>query len=461
MPHASDPTTHDLLPSAPDAPPEISINAPLNGNQDDRDPRLVRWNLSVLMLDVTCFSLGMAFLDLSAVLPLLLERLGATGLLIGAFAAVRTLCYNAIQVFVAYVMHGRARQKPFVIWVLTVSRLPLLILPFFLLHAADSPASRLTALIMTVFLLFFWMLGDGLCYVPWMEIVARAFSGRTRGRFFSATQLTSGLGSILVAEFVVRYVLDTRHVPYPHNYALLAAVFAIFIQISLIGVMMIKEPPPPKTLALAPPRPPLSAYFRRIPVLIRANPTFLRLAVIQLLVGFGAAASPFYVLYATQRFHLGDQWGGTYQVWQALGVAVMMPAWAFLSERRGPASAVRGVSLACLCTPLIALTLGSLRPQLFGLVFLLMGGSLGWGMWIVMNHFLLSHITEDERPIFLAMMNLLFAPSALYPFFGGLLIHNKQFLSLAGVPLLFVVTALVIAVGFVLALRLPPPGAEA
>jgi uncharacterized membrane protein YjdF len=456
MPHASDPTLQEMPDDAPDALEESST--PVAGDPQGHDPRLVRWNLGALMLDVTTYSVGMAFLDMSAVLPLLLERLGATGLMIGAFAALRTLSYNGLQVFVAYAMHGRARQKPALVWFLTPSRLPLLILPFFLWRAAASDLSQRTALVMTIFLLFIWLLGDGLCYVPWIELVTRSFSGRTRGRFFATTQLVSGLVSILIAECVVRTVL--KNVPYPHNYALLAVALALFMQISLVGVMLLKEPPIPAYLAQHVPRPPLCDYFRRIPALIRANPTFRRLALIQLLVGFGTASSPFYILYAMQRFGLSDQWGGIYQVRQALGVVALMPAWAYLSERRGPATAVRGVALAGLLTPLIALTLGRLHPQLFGLVFLLMGGSLGWGMWIVINHFLLSHIAEDERPIFLALLNLLFAPSALYPFFGGLLIHNKQFLSFASMPLLFVVTACVTAIGFVLALRLPAPDAR-
>ncbi|HZO92080.1 MAG TPA: MFS transporter [Chthonomonadaceae bacterium] len=425
---------------------------------DGRDPRMVRWNLGALMLDVTCFSVGMAFLDLSAVLPLLLERLGATGVLIGAFAALRTLSFNAVQVFVAYAAHGLPRQKPILAWIAGLTRLPLLILPFFLWHAADSELSRLFALLATFLILSVWALGDGLGYVPWMEIVARAFPARTRGRFFAATQLASGLAGIGIAALIVRNILASPRLPYPHNYALLAGIFALMMQISMVGVLLIREPPAPD---LAPPRrPPLSDYFRRLPALIRANPTFMRLALIQLLVGFGSASAPFYVLYALSRFRLDDAWGGTYQVMQAVGIVALMPVWTYLSEKRSPAAAVRGLALACLLSPVLAMTVGTLHPLLFGLVFLLMGGSLGWGMWIVMNHFLLSHITEDERPIFVALLNLLFAPSALYPFFGGLLVQQKQFLSVSGVPVLFLLTSLVIAVGFALALRLPAPDAQ-
>src|SRR5579859_4487608 len=67
---------------------------------------LVRWNLCALMLDVSFFSLGMAFFDQNAVLPLLLRRLGASGPLIGAFAAARFLVFSLFQMFVAYGLHG-------------------------------------------------------------------------------------------------------------------------------------------------------------------------------------------------------------------------------------------------------------------------------------------------------------------------------------------------------------------
>ena len=424
-------------------------------SQGELDPRLVRWNFGALLLDVTFFSLGMAFIDGNAVLPILLEKLGASGPLIGAFAAVRSLVFSLFQVFVGYAVHGRARQKPPLAWIALVTRLPLLTLPYFLWRANDSPAAHLVGLWATILILSFWALGDGLGYVPWMEIVARTFSDRTRGRFFATTQMLSGLSSIAIAAFVVRGVLDTPRLPFPHNYAVLTGIAALMFQVSLTGVLLIREPPKPRTPVV--PLPALRVHFARMPALLRANPVFARLAVIQLLLGFGAAASPFYVLYARARFGLSDQWGGTYQVMQALSVVLLMPAWAWLSERRGAEASIRGVACVVVATPLLALTVGSLSPWLFGLVFLLMGGSLGWGLWITFNHYLLTHIAEHERSQFIALFNLLFTPSALYPYLGGLLVQNQHFTSVAGLPVLFILTALVTTPGALLALRLPPP----
>jgi MFS family permease len=418
----------------------------------------VRWNLGALMLDVTFFSLGMAFMDATAVLPLLLERLGASGPLIGGFASVRFLVFSLFQIFVAYGTHGRDRQKPWLVLAATVTRLPLLALPWFVWHGTVSPASSATALWMILIILSFWALGDGLGYVPWMEIVARAFSARTRGRFFASTQLVSGVCNVVIAVFVVRWVLHSTALPFPHNYALLLAVAAVMFQISLVGVLLIREPPPPEVAGRQTPLPPLAGYFRRLPALIRDNSAFARLSAIQLLLGFGSAAAPFYVLYATDRFHLADDWGGIYQMMGAIGVVALMPAWALLSEKYGPGASVRGVAVACLLTPILAMTVGLLSPWLFGLIFLLMGGSLNWGMWITLNHYLLSHIAEEERSIYVALLNLLFVPSALFPLLGGFLVRDHHMLLMGGMPVLFVVTTIVVFFGFLLTIHLPSPG---
>ncbi len=421
----------------------------------ERNGAQVRWNLFALTLDVAFFSIGMAFTDMNAVLPLLLKRLGGSTLLIGLFGTLHYLAFSGLQIVVAWGTHGQPRQKPFLVFIAALTRLPLLLLPYFIFHAADSPAAQRNALIAVFSLLTLWTLGDGLGYVPWMEIVARAFTDKVRGRFFATTQLISGLISILIAAFIVRGVLASPHFPFPHNYALLMLVAALMFQVSLAGVLLIREPPfPPSAVQ---PHIPLFAYFRRLPGLVRSNPAFARLAGIQLLIGFGSASAPFYVLYALHRFHLPDAWAGIYQTALALGVVALMPLWTYLSEKRNPATAVRALALGCLLTPIMAMTLGALSPWLFALVFLLMGGTLGWGMWIVLNHYLLSHVAEDERPVFIALMNLLFVPSAFYPSLGSLFVLHDHFATLAGIPILFLLTAFVVASGLFLAFRLPAP----
>ena len=145
-------------------------------------------NLTALTLDVTCFlHRGWRFLDSSAVLPLLLQRLGASGPIIGSFAMLRSLTFSLSQIFVAYIAQGRQRHKPPLAWIAALTRLPLLVLPFALLHATDSPLARTLALAAAFALLGIWSLGDGLgLRFPWMEIVGAVVSRNgPRGPLFS------------------------------------------------------------------------------------------------------------------------------------------------------------------------------------------------------------------------------------------------------------------------------------
>lgn len=413
--------------------------------------RAVHWNFTVLTLDVTFFALGMAFMDPTAVLPLLLHRLGASDPLIGGFTALRFFFFAAFQVLVVHATHRHATRKPFLLWAATLSRLPLLAMPWLLWRAADGPGWKQSALWCTIGILGIWALGDGLGYVPWMELVARAFSERTRGRFFACTQLLSGLGSIAIASVAVRELLASPTLRYPHNYAVLALLSAAMFMISLVGVALIHEEAPS---GVASQLPPLVDYLRCLPKAVRDHAAFARLAGVQLLIGFGAAASPFYVLYAVRTFHLADSWSGIYQAFHALGVVALMPLWAYLSERFGPATSVRAVAAACAVTPLLAILGARLSPWLLGGVFLLMGGSLDWGLWITLNHYLLTQVTDGDRSLYVALLNLLFVPSALYPVLGGVLAQGRLLTGFTFPPLLILVTA-VTGAGVLAALRLP------
>jgi Major Facilitator Superfamily len=429
------------------------MNNELGRHRTDARP-YVRWNLTALMLDVTFYSIGMAFIDPTAIMPLLLSHLGASGTIIGAFAALKSLGFNGFQILTAFIMHGRTRQKPALALIATLTRLPLLLMPIVMIHASESSSARRFALYGIIAILVLWSLGDGLGYVPWMEIVARAFEPKTRGRFFATSQIVSGLSSILIGLFAVRGILQNPHIPFPRSYSLLCGLAAGMFMVSLSGVLLIKEPPAGIDSGHRPDRLSAKDYFRAIPGLLH-NSTFAKLTAVQLLLGFGSTSAQFYVLYAVSRFHLSDFWGGAYQAIQALGIVLLMPCWTFVSERRSSAAAIRAVGAAIVLTPLCALTVGRVGPLPFGIVFLLMGGSLGWGIWIVVNHYLLEHVSEQHRQAHVAAINLLYVPSAIFPYLGGMLVRGNNLLTFHGIPVVFLITTLVTSIGLLLSYSLP------
>jgi hypothetical protein len=417
------------------------------------DAGTARRNYRALVVDFVGYAIAIGFLDPVAVVPLMLRRLGAGAMIVGGYAAITLLAFTLPQVFVAHGMHGRQRIKPILAIANSVTRVPMLLLPAWLWIGAASPGMRSLTLVAVVATLVFWALGDGAGYVPWLEIMARSFDERVRGRMLAATSLVSGVGGLGIAVLVER-ILASPRLPFPHNFAVLAIISVVGVQLSLAGVLALKEPRPACEPSA---RSSFGDYLAGLPRLMRSNPTFVRLAAIQLLVGFGGAPARFYVLFAADRFRLPDAWGGTYQVLQAAGLVAMMPLLARINERRHPGAGVRFVAFVCMITPIIALTAGQRSPWLFGIVFLLLGGSLNWGMWIAVNHYLLSHVSERERPTFIGLLNLLLLPAAVFPILGGLLYGQSPSAQPGRAPALFLLTAVVVGAGFLLTLRLPSP----
>ena len=351
-----------------------------------REPAQVRKNLLAFLIDVIFYWLGAAFTDPLTVLVTLMAKLGASPTLLGLSIALRFLGQYGVQVFVAYFMQGRREQKKFLVWAVGLARLPMLALPYLITHAGDSPHARSVALWSTISILSLVGLGEGLSGVPWAVMLARAFSNRLRGRFLTGAQIAAGVFTVLISLFVVSRILpDKAHgvgagdVESFHSFGILILVSAIMFQISTLGLMLIKEPPAPANCANSPRIPSLKAYFALLPKKLKQDRTFAKLVTVQFFLSAGWAAYPYYAPYALHKFGLADNWAGTFQLLQALSIALLMPIWNFLMERRGEASAVKGVSLICLLTPIYALVFGHLSPYYFGVVFLMTGGTLASG----------------------------------------------------------------------------------
>ncbi len=416
----------------------------------------VRRNLFAFSVDVIFYWLAAAFTDPLTVLLILMHKLGANDSILGMSIALRFAGQYGVQVFVAYYMQGRHNHKKFLVWAVGLARLPMLALPWIVYHAGDTPNSTNIALWSTIIILSFVGLGEGLAGVPWAVVLARAFSNRMRGRFLTATQIAAGVLTILISSFFVRNILpdETVHnsITAFHSFSILVLLSAVMFQISTLGLILIQEPSAPEGCVFGVRIPSLKEYFLLLPKKLKEDRVFARLVTVQFFLSAGWAAYPSYAAYAIHKFHLADNWAGTFQLLQALSIALLMPIWNFLSEKKGEANAVRGVAFICLMTPIFALTFGRLNPYLFGGVFLMTGGTLAsGGMWLVINHFVLTHSKEEERPMLIALMNLLNLPAAIFPLAGSILLPGQ---SKYGMVILLSLMTIVIGIGFALSLRL-------
>jgi MFS family permease len=427
----------------PDRSPEVNAapSAP-----EDAAPYF-RWNFAWLQVDVSTFVLGLAFLDATTVLPLLLDRLGATSWMIGAAQACQTLGMTLPPLFAAHWIHGRRRHLGFLVTVTGLGRAALLtLLPVLLLWGTTHPGWVLAWFF--VVYSFFWVM-DGACHVSWLDIIAKTIPAQFRGRLFGTMQVISGLLGI-GASLIVQQVLRPGSLTFPGNFALLLTLWCAGAAISQFALFLLRES---DGEVPSEQKPPLAVYLARTPSFLRVHRRVAQIIAIRILLGAAAIATPFYALFAIKHLGVPASAAGVYLMAARIGEISTGALWAYLSDRFSPALALRVAAAGVLLTPLAALLAAGGHPWLFPVAFFALGGT-GPGVWLLASNALLEAVPDRDRPLAVGITSLCQAPTALYPVLGGILL--KVGLPYAG---LFALTLALTAVGFLATLRLPvtPP----
>ena len=398
-----------------------------------------RWNFVIIALDVSFFITGLSFLDPVAVLPVLIQKLNGSEVMVGAMGAIQRAGWIVPQLIGASFVLHRTRKKPFIVIPCLISRTPFIGLALaFWFVPLGSHLQALLFLLIGVYALFFF--ADGLCGVPWHDIIARTIPPNLRGRFFGTANIVGGLFAV-GAGAIVRRVLADPSLPFPHNYARLFVLLCVCMAMSMLFIMLIKEPP---GKALEEPQSFLR-IVRAIPGTLRRYPLLRRVIIAQNLLGFGALAIPFYAVYGHSRLGLPESMGGVF-IWASVaGSTSASVMWAYLNDRKGPLTVLRGIAAAALLPPIAAITIPLLLPRFapaanidyaYCSVFFLNGIAMSGG-WMGLTNYVFELAPDEIRPLFLGLASTLSAPVILMPMIGGLLLsfiayHTLFAIALAG-----------------------------
>lgn len=377
-----------------------------------------RWNFVVMVLDASAFIASLAFASPLVVLPLFMERLTGSTVLVGVMSAIQMSGWFLPQLPIASRIENRPRKKSFMLKVCVIGRTPMALIPLSLLLLADRPGAML-AIFLTLNAVFF--LSDGMTGVPWTDIGAKTIPPRMRGRFFGGMQLLGGFLSVL-AGLAVRKILDHPSLPYPKDYAMLFGIEFVLLMVSVGFLALIREPVRPVRGESRP----LGQLLRQAPVMLRAHPQLIRLIIVMGFTGMGALAVPFYAIYANTKLGIPEAMAGVFVSAQMAGGIASSILWGYLSDRHGSTRVIRGTALCNVIIPLFAwLAPGALArfgPAALGygyaLTFFLLGMAAN-GVWIGATNFLLEIVGEKERPAYVALMNTMGAPLVLLPILGG------------------------------------------
>lgn len=407
---------------------------------------LERRNFSMLTLDGALYNAALTILDATILIPLFLEHVGGSPMLIGLSIAIRQLGFILPQIFMAQWMYRIPRLDRFVFWTYLICRFAFLFLPFVLV---ESPSSQ--AVLLTFFIGYtLFSLGEGIIQVPWMDLFGRTIRTENHGRLFGLMQSLGAVGSFGCGLVIQQVLAHPERYPYPSNFFIFFSLAFAVLFLSTLSFLCVKDRPRRKVSV---PESSWSATLRGLPRTWKHNRAFRTLLIVQTLVGMHQLVMPFYILYVQGLQGIGLSFIGTLVMAQVVGGIVSGLLIGWFSAQYGNRKAIQFTALINVLVPLLILLAGmgktAEQVRAYVLLAFVMLGVVG-GSWIGFTNYLLEICTDETRGRFVAYLNMCSAPVAVLPVFSAGLTVIFSY------PSLFVFVLILLLVAFFWSFRLPP-----
>jgi len=404
----------------------------------------IKWNFTMGLIHGILYLGGEAFYNPDTILPIFLDHftksktlIGLSSTLIGRLGGIASVFP---QLLVANKIENKTHKKPLLIFAITVRALSWGLLAF-TTYIFNNTYPNLTIFFLFVTLILHTFMG-GIAAVPFFDIWGKSLPSNLRGRFFGYRQLWGGILAI-GSGLIVKNILENNAIEFPYNFALLFSLVFIFLSISYIALGSVKEP----TEKVYKNQLPFKDFLKKAFLIIKKNSNYKKFIMVEILVGAGGMALPFYILYLkdTSGIRLGTV--GILLSAQMLGSVLSNILWAHLSDFVGNKKVIQISTFAGLMVPIIALITQFKNELLYLLLFAIIGFFIA-GRTIGNTNYLLDIAPPKDRPIYISLTGTLLFPVSLFPLIGGLI---AQYISY---NMLFVITGIPILLGFILSFNL-------
>lgn len=285
-----------------------------------------RRNFALHVWEGAIYFAGVEFASATSIMPVLLERLGASRAIIG-LAASFTYVGTAAQVLAVPAMESMPRRKQVLVRLGLFMRLPYAAMALAVLLLAPSAP---TACIVAVLLLtLVTSLAGGLTNPAWLDLVRGTIP---RARLSSLFGLRHALGGLLIAGTGATATLVLTTLKHPVSFAVLLGL-ACLVTMASWGLFtnVLDSPPRRPRRAL----PGFRAHMLQLVADVRGDTVFLRLLLARCLYLVGRAGETFYTVCALERFQSRDSAAGTFMLTMALARCGSALLFSRLTDRVG------------------------------------------------------------------------------------------------------------------------------
>jgi MFS family permease len=387
---------------------------------------------------------GEVFYNPDTILPIFLDHFTKSKTLIGLSSALIGKLGGIASVFpqllVANKIENKIHKKPLLIFAITVRALSWGLLAF-TTYIFNNTYPNLTIFFLFVTLILHTFMG-GIAAVPFFDIWGKSLPSNLRGRFFGYRQLWGGVLAI-GSGLIVKNILGNNSIEFPYNFALLFFLVFIFLSISYIALGSVKEP----TEKVYENQLPFKDFLKKAFLVVKKNKNYKKFIMVEILVGGGGIALPFYILYLKDVLQIELGMVGILLSAQMLGSVLSNILWAHLSDFVGNKKVIQISTFAGLMVPIVALMTQFKNELSYLLLFAIIGFFIA-GRTIGKTNYLLDIAPSKDRPTYISLSGTLLFPVSLFPIIGGLIAQYASY------NMLFIITGIPILLGFILSFNL-------
>ncbi|MEK6566475.1 MAG: MFS transporter [Bacteroidota bacterium] len=366
--------------------------------------------------------------------PALIRNLGGGSLAVGAFPVMVYLVYFLPQVFAAHYATTMPFRKPFVVRWGMVQRMLVLFLGVVI---GMFGASMQTLALFGLFVLFSLNQAAAAITAPaWFDLVVKTTTDTDRGKLMG---LRTASGSILglVNSAVLTYVIGT--VVFPLNYAAIILLMFMLQSLSLVVLNRVEEvEPSPVREAM-----PLSKLYERIKAILENDAVFRQFLISAALLTIGLMPFGFFLIAAMTRYSLGESYVGWFTSTIVFTQIFSGVALGYLADRYGHRFTLLICATATCGASLVALA--SNNVWYYFVVFFMVGVNLSLEL-ITRYNFAVDCAPENDRPMYIGLMNAWLAPWYCFSFLGGWVVDEFGYEVVFGGGLVFAVIGIVVLV---------------
>jgi len=261
----------------------------------------------------------------------------------------------------------------------------------------------------------------------WFDLFSKITPVQLRGRQFAYRSVVGAILGVFGGAVVV-FVLDSYK--YPKNFGILFLLTFLTMMVSYIFLLLLKEDKPnPSTQLFS-----HKEFYKRLFTIVHGEKNFRNFLVSDALMMLANMSHAFFAVYAIEKFSLPDSYAGTFTIVMMATMIVGSLYFGYIADKFGHkinllwASTFIGLScLTAIVSPIV---------ELYYFVFV--GASLNITLLMVSRLTIVAEIcSEDDRPTYIALANVITAPFILSGMIGGIVVDVFGFKTLFAISIIF------------------------